>query len=125
MKRMGAIMLALLAAILAPVLIWVGLFVVIRQPILRVMRRVGVFALVFLASVSAPVLIWVGLFVALKERVQEYQLKRAPARTIAEILGAAGLSVQQAAFPGEMLEDTIFMPRPMSEIHGIFARAGL
>ncbi|MDO9334648.1 MAG: hypothetical protein Q7T57_09035 [Dehalococcoidales bacterium] len=118
-------MLALLAAILAPVLIWVGLFVVIRQPILRVMRRVGVFALVFLAGVSTPVLIWVGLFVALKERVQEYQLKRAPSRTIAEILGAAGLSVQQTAFPGEMLEDTIFMPRPMSEIHGIFARAGL
>jgi hypothetical protein len=126
MKRTGAIILVLLAAILVPVLIWVGLVVVIRQPILRVIKQAGVFSLVFLAGILAPVLIWVGLFSALKELGEEYHLKRAPYRTIAEIIGTAGLSIQKAESSEELVEENaIFMPRPMSEIVGIFAQAGL
>lgn len=125
MKRIGAVMLALLAGISIPILIWVGLFVAIRQPMLRVMKRVGVYSLVLLASFSTPILIWVGLFVALKERAQERQLKRLPSRTVAEILSAAGLSIQKAAFLEETVYNTLFVPRPMTEIHGMLARAGL
>ena len=125
MKRIGAVMLALLAGFLVPILIWVGLFVVIRQPLFRVMKRVGIYSLVLLAGFSTPVLIWVGLFVALKERTQEWQLKRMPSRTIAEILSSAGLSIQKATFIEETADNTLFVPRPMTEIHGMFARAGL
>jgi len=125
MKRASGIILALLAGMLFPFLIWVGLFVAVRPRIVKVMRRVGSIALVFLAAICAPLLIWVGLFVAIKERVQEWQLKRSPARTISEILGAAGISVQGAQYAEEAPVDVIFRPRPLAEIHSIFVRAGI
>ncbi|HEX9896878.1 MAG TPA: hypothetical protein VGA85_04355 [Dehalococcoidales bacterium] len=125
MKRIGANLLALLAAVLFPLLIWVGLFVAIRPRLARVARRVSSLALVFLAGVFAPVLIWVGLFIALKERFQEWELKQSPARTIAEIMEAAGLAIQGAHITEESPADVIFTPRPLSEIHVMFARAGI
>jgi len=125
MERIWTTLLALLAAILFPILIWVGLFVAIRPQLVRMMRRVGGIALILLAAISAPVLIWVGLFVALKEWGQEWQLKRAPSRTIAETLSAAGISIQAARFAEETPAEVIFAPRAISEIHGIFARAGI
>lgn len=78
MKRIGTNLLALLAAVLFPLLIWVGLFVAIRPRLARATRRVGSLALVVLAGVFTPVLIWVGLFIALKERFQEWELKQSP-----------------------------------------------
>lgn len=126
MKRTLAIFLALLAAVLFPILIWVGLFIVIREPLLGVIKQAGVIALVFLAGIITPVLIWVGLFAALKQLGEEYRLRRSPSRTIDEVFGMAGLSVQRVGFPEKLGErKAIFNPRPMSEILGIFTQAGL
>jgi len=125
MKRISANLLALLAAILFPLLIWVGLFVAVRPRLARATRRIGSLALVFFAGVFAPVLIWAGLFIAVKERFQEWELKRSPARTIAEIMEAAGLAVEVVHITEELPTDVIFTPRPLHEIHSIFARAGI
>jgi hypothetical protein len=125
MKRIFSILLALLAAVLFPVLIWVGLFIAIRPRLVRVTKKVGGIALALLAGVSVPVLIWVGLFVALKERAQEWQLGRTPPRTITEILHAAGITLQHADFPEGIVAKTRFVPKSIPEIHGMFSRAGL
>ena len=124
MKRIGANLLALLAAIVAPLLIWVGLFVAIRQPLVRAAKRIGSLALVFLAAVSTPVLIWIGLFAAIYEWRQEWQIRRAPARTVGELINSAGVSVQRAPYDKTPAE-AIFVPRPMPELHGLLVRAGL
>lgn len=125
MKGLGANLLALLAAILFPLLIWVGLFVTIRPRLARATRHISSLTWVFLAGLFVPVLIWVGLFIALKERFQEWELKRSPARTIAEIMEAAGIAVEGIHITEEAPTDVIFEPRPLPEIHSIFARAGI
>ena len=125
MKRIGANLLAILAAVIFPLLIWVGLFVAISPRLARAAKRVSGLTIVFLAGVFAPVLIWVGLFIAIKERFQEWELKRSPARTISEIMAAAGLDIQGVHIIEEAPSDAIFTPRPLHEIHGIFARAGI
>jgi hypothetical protein len=115
-----------LTGILTPILIWVGLIIVIREPLLGVIKQAGVTTLVFLTGVLTPILIWVGLIAALKELGEEYRLKRSPSRTIDEVFGMAGLSVQRVEIPMESRErNAIFNPQPMSEVLGIFTQAGL
>ena len=77
MKRVGSVVLALLAGILFPVLIWVALFVVIREPLLQAVRRAGSATLALLAGISAPVLIWVGFTVAIRELLLRWWERRA------------------------------------------------
>lgn len=77
MKRVGSALLALLAGILFPVLIWVALFVVIREPLLQAVRRAGSATLALLAGISAPVLIWVGFTVAIRELLLRWWERRA------------------------------------------------
>lgn len=125
MKRVGSVMLALLAAILFPVLIWVGLFVAIRKPLLRGLKRAGAIALALLGGTSAPILIWVGLFVAMKEWVQEWGLRRMPARTIGEILTAAGLGTEWKASAETAPVMGCFLPLPVSKVNELLGRAGL
>jgi len=67
MRRVAYVGLFFLAGILMPVLIWVALFVAIRQPLLRAMRRVGYAMLFFLVGILMPVLIWVALVIAMRE----------------------------------------------------------
>jgi hypothetical protein len=124
MKKVGAALLALLCAVIFPLLIWVGLFIAIRPVLARAMRKVAGPVLALLAGVAAPLLIWVGLFVALKERYQEWQIQRSPSRTIGQLLHDAGISVQRVPYPEDPLVETVFAPRPMTEIHGMLARAG-
>ena len=118
-------MLALVIGSLAPVLIWVGLFVAIRHPLVRMLKQAGVYSIVLLAGVSVPILIWIGLVVALREQSQQRRLFRLPSRTIAEIMGAAGLSVQRVTLAEETVGNVMFAPRSMAEVHEIFVRAGL
>ena len=66
MKRVGYAAMFFLAGILFPVLIWVALFVAIRQPLVRAARRVGSVMLALLLGMLAPILIWVGLFLAIR-----------------------------------------------------------
>ena len=62
MKRVAYAALFLLAGILFPVLIWVGLFVAIHQPLVRAARRIGSVVLALLLSILTPILIWVSLY---------------------------------------------------------------
>lgn len=124
MKRVGHILLFLLVGILFPVLIWVALFVAIREPLLQAMKRVAWAALGLLTGIFFPLLIWVGLGVAVKQWMQERKLQREPGRAIAEILAAAGLPVQWAV-EDSALDAAVFLKRPMPEIQGLLARAGL
>lgn len=125
MRRVLSTLLALLAGILFPVLIWVGLFVAIRPGLVRVASKARGVALALAAAMFVPLLIWIGLFVALKEWVHEWQLQRAPSRTITDIMQAAGLNLQSVPISEEPVADIRFVPRSISEIHDIFARAGL
>lgn len=124
MKRVGYILLFLLVGILFPVLIWVALFVAIREPLLQAMKRVAWAALGLLTGIFFPLLIWVGLGVAVRQWIRERMLQREPGRTIAEILAAAELPVQWAA-EDRTPEAAVFLKRPMLEIQGLLARAGL
>lgn len=125
MKKLSSVMLALLAGVLAPILIWVGLFVVIRRPLLVSFKRLASVALALLAAVSAPVLIWFGLFIAVKDHMKIWQLHRAPGRTIYEILDDAGLAIEwrTATEPAPIMG--MIMPISMSAIHKLLALAGL
>ena len=67
MKRVAYVALFFLAGILFPFLIWVALFVAIREPLLRAMRRFVSLVLTLLAGMLAPFLIWVGVTVAIRE----------------------------------------------------------
>lgn len=77
MRRVGSLMLALLAGILFPVLIWVALFVTIRKPLLRAVRRAAAVLLALLAGILAPVLIWVGITVTIRELWLRWWTRRA------------------------------------------------
>jgi hypothetical protein len=67
MKGTLAIILVLLAAVLFPILIWVGLIVVVKEQLLRVIKQAGVMAMVFLTGILTPILIWVGLIIVIRE----------------------------------------------------------
>lgn len=125
MKRLRSVLLAFLAGIMAPILIWAGLFVVIRKPLLLSFKRVGAMALAFSAGILAPVLVWVGLIVAVKEHVQVWRLHRAPGRTVSEILADAGLTLEwkTAAQPAPVMG--LILPVSMSSIHKLLSVAGL
>lgn len=56
-----------LVAILFPILIWVALFVVAREPLLRGVRRAAYATLFLLAGISMPLLTWVGFVVAMRK----------------------------------------------------------
>ena len=77
MKRVAYMGLFFLASILFPILIWVALFVAIREPLLRAVRRVGSVVLALLAGISVPVLIWVGFTVAIRELWLRWRERRA------------------------------------------------
>ena len=66
-KRFAYIALSLLASVLFPILIWVALFMALREPVLQALRRIAYLALPFFAGILFPVLIWVGLFAAIRE----------------------------------------------------------
>jgi hypothetical protein len=125
MKKVRSVMLALLAAVLAPILIWAGLFVALRRPLLVSFRRLAAVAAALFAAVAAPVLIWVGLLVAVKEHVQVWRLHRAPGRTISEILADAGLTIEwkTASEPAPVMG--MIMPVSMTTIHRLLELAGL
>lgn len=89
------------------------------------MRGIGALMLALLAGILVPIIIWVALIAAVVMMVQEWRLKRAPARTVGEILGTAGITIQWAGY--SMLETpaaAIFMSGPVS-VHELLARADL
>ena len=71
-----------LAGILFPVLIWIGLFVAIREPMLHVARRVAYGALFFLVGISMPVLIWVGYAVAIRALLLRWREEQLPSAMV-------------------------------------------
>lgn len=84
MRRVGSVLLALLAGILMPVLIWVALFAAIRQPLLRAVRRVGSVLLALLAGILWPVIAWVALFATIRLMLLQWREKRAAKRAALE-----------------------------------------
>jgi len=115
MKRVGYGALLLLVGILFPFLIWVALFTAIRETLLRVMRRVAWAALGLLTGILFPLLIWAGLGVAVREWMRERMLQRRPRRTVAEILAAAGLSIQWEATGDKSLAAAAFAELPVQK----------
>ena len=92
---------------------------------MRRMRRIGALMLALLAGILVPIVIWVALVAAVIKLVQEWRLKRAPARTVGEILGAAGIAIQWAGYSTlETPAAAIFMSGPVS-VHELLARADL
>lgn len=78
MKRVALSALFLLAGVLFPILIWVGLFVAIREPVLKVARRIAYGALFILVGISMPVLIWVGNAFAIRYLLRRWREGRLP-----------------------------------------------
>jgi hypothetical protein len=78
-----------------------------------------------MVGIAFPVLIWVGLVVALRQRIQERMPQRERARTIGEILAAAGITIQREPLEGRLVAATVFARQPMTEIQGLLTRAGL
>ena len=77
MRRTGATILALLAGILMPVLIWIALFVATRRRLLQAAKRVAYTVLFFLAGVLYPVLIWVAFVVATRKPFLQWWQRKA------------------------------------------------
>ena len=125
LKRLAYGALFILAGILFPVLIWIGLFVAIRMPLLEATKKIASVLLALLAGILFPVLIWAGLFVSVNQWLRERVLWREPARTIDEILSAAGLTVQWQVAAGRSTADALFIKQPMPEIRELLTRAGL
>lgn len=125
MKRVISVILALLAGILFPVLIWVALFVAVRKPLLHVLNRIGSTVLALILGIFFPVLLWVGFGVAAKYKMREWRLRRVSARSIGEILATAKLAIQCETDGGESMASAVFERRPMAEIRQILVRAGL
>jgi len=124
MRRVMYGLLFFLAGVLMPVLIWVALFVAVREQLVYAMKRSVYAVLFFLTGVFMPVLIWVGFFVAIKQWARERVPRRKAERTIGEILSAARLTIQWAP-GGKQLALTVFGRRPMSEIEELLARTKL
>lgn len=125
MKRVISVVLAVLAGILFPILIWVALFIAVRKPVLYALRLTRSVALALLAGIFSPVLIWVSLSVALRHRIREWRLQQVSARTVGEILAAAKLTIQWETPEGESEVAAIFVKQPVSEIRQILVRVGL
>ncbi len=125
MRKVAPILLALLAGVLFPILIWVGLLAALRQPILKGVRRAAYSLLALLTGVFFPLLIWIGLGVAVYQRLCERISQREPARTLGEILAAAGLEIQWEFSEGRSPAVPVFTKRRMSEIRELLTRAGL
>ena len=109
MKRVAYAALFFLAGILFPVLIWVGLFVAIRQPLVRAARRVGSVMLALLLGMLAPILIWVGFGVAIRQLLLRWWERRAalkPAMVRQRGFGTLG----KAGYVGLAFLVTILMP---------------
>ncbi|MDP2917707.1 MAG: hypothetical protein Q8O16_07260 [Dehalococcoidia bacterium] len=125
MRRVISVVLAILAGILFPLLIWVALFIAVRKPLLHVLKRAGSAALALLAGIFSPVLVWVGFGVALSHKIRDGRLRRVSNRTVGEILAAARLKVQWEAYEGESAASAIFGRQPISEIRQLLTRVGL
>lgn len=125
LRRVRNLMMALLAGVLAPIIIWVALFVAIRKPLFRALRRAGAIALAVLAGMLAPIIIWVALAVAVKELFQVWRLRRAPARTIDEVLAAVGLTINRKATAEPVPLMIAFPLLPLSDVPRILTQAGL
>lgn len=125
MRRVGNVMLALLAGILVPLIIWAALFAAIRKPLLQALRRAGAVALALLAGILAPLIIWVALAIAVKEQFQVWRLRRAPARTVDDVLMAAGLTLNRTAIAEPIPLMAAFPVLPVSQVTNLLARAGL
>ncbi len=125
MKRVGYGVLFFLVGILFPILIWVGLFIAIRRPVLYAVRRVAAAALALLTGTIFPILIWVGFGAAVSHWIRERRLQREPSRTVAEILAAAGLSTPWENSKAAPLAVPVFVKCPMSEIQELLTRVGL
>jgi hypothetical protein len=78
MRRFGSVLLAIIAGMLFPVLIWVALFLAIREPLLVAAKRFGSVVLALLAGMLAPVLIWVGCTVTIRELLHRRRESRLP-----------------------------------------------
>lgn len=89
------------------------------------LRRVANVLLAVLAGILFPLIWWVILAISLRMMFQEWRLRHAPARTIGEILTAAGFAVESIGPAGEKPVEAIFSPRPISGVHELLARAGL
>ena len=104
MRRTGATILALLAGILMPVLIWIALFVATRKPFLQWWQRKAVLKptlvwqrhfgalgkvssvlLAFLTTILAPVLIWVALAIAVRELLLRWRESHLPSTMVCRI----------------------------------------
>lgn len=125
LRRVRNAVLALLAGILVPFIIWAALFAAIQKPLVLALRRAGAIALALLAGILAPLVIWAALAVAMKEQFQVWRLQRAQARTVDEVLTAAGLTINQKPIAAPMPLLAEFPPLPVSEVPTILARAGL
>lgn len=125
MRRVRNAMLALLAGILVPFIIWAALFAAIRKPLAQALRRAGAVALALLAGILAPLIIWVALAVAVKEQVQLWRLRRAPARTVDDVLTAAGLILNRTAIVEPVPVMAAFPLISVSQVPSLLARAGL
>jgi len=99
MKRVAYAALVFLAGILFPILIWVALVVVIREPLLRAIGRlalawrqvattrrairpVAYASLLFLVAILMPVLIWVAFAVVARELWLRWRESRLPSTLI-------------------------------------------
>lgn len=100
-----------------------GMYAKTGQHGVTAMKRIGYAALFFLVGIFFPLLIWVALGVALYQWSRETALRRL--RTVDDILAAAGLPIQWAATGDDSLATAVFRRRPMSEMRGLLARAGL
>ncbi len=89
------------------------------------MRKVASILLALLAGVLFPILIWIGFGVAVYQRLCERSFQREPARTLGEILAAAGLEIQWEFSEGRSPAVPVFTKRRMSEIRELLTRAGL
>ena len=104
MKRVASVVLALLAGILFPILIWVGSVVAIRGLLLQwwvrkaalkpatirqrrfgALMRVQSIVAALLAAILMPVLIWVALFVAIRELLARWRESRLPSMLVCRV----------------------------------------
>ena len=95
------------------------------EKVKRIARGAGKVSLALLGGVLIPILTPVALGVAVNQRVREKRLRQEPARTIGQILAAAGLTIQGEATGDKSVAVKVFMQQPVSEIGKLVAKAGL
>ena len=94
---------------------------------MKSLKRVANALLALVAGILFPLIIWIMLAVSLRELFQEWMLRHAPARTIGDLLKAAGLSIdwQATEAPMPVMVTCIFPLLSVSEVRQLLARAGL